>query len=383
MVKEGAIEANDKINLDSSIKKQRYSNIELLRVIAMLGIILCHIGGVFNDQLANDATGVFFNVPTFIKKLLIVETFMPLGALGNAIFMLISGYFICNVSKEIDLIKISKKLLCQTGFITICVIIASFILSFINKDNYVYLSDTNTFNTEFWYIGYYYTIVVIAKLYLNDKLEKLSNKQYLTFLIVCFCLAQFQWSGVLLESLASGVRVLLTGVFLFSLGGYLRKYNPFEKIKNSILFLSIIAIYIIDYISYYNKVVSNVSYFTKYGGAMPAHTLNVYTSYNPIILILAISLFEIFKRINIKENSLINFLGKSTFIVYLFHSNKFIYSLVGTIEWAKILFNNPVYYLVLFIGIGLAEFAFGVIVYIIYFYLGRFINKHLNFFLKS
>ena len=88
------------------IKKYRSSNMELLRICAMLMIILFHIvrhcvsiqltdGG----SIARWGNGLF-NYPAFYRKLLILVSIMPLGIIANAIFILISGYFMINKKHE-------------------------------------------------------------------------------------------------------------------------------------------------------------------------------------------------------------------------------------------------------------------------------------------
>ena len=54
-----------------------------------------------------------FNHPLFYKKLLILASIVPVGVVGNVLFILISGYFMISKGKNIDLGKTSKKLLFQ------------------------------------------------------------------------------------------------------------------------------------------------------------------------------------------------------------------------------------------------------------------------------
>ena len=98
-------------------KNGRQSNIELLRIIAMLMIISYHIIiHCVNIQLTNTVSierlqNGWFNTPDFYNQLLMLALMMPLGLVGNAIFIMISGYFLAD--REIDMLKVSKKLLSQ------------------------------------------------------------------------------------------------------------------------------------------------------------------------------------------------------------------------------------------------------------------------------
>lgn len=100
---------------------KRNSNMELLRITAMLMIIVYHIFlHCINVQLV-DANSIqklgndWYCHPWFSKKLCVLAVISPMGLAGNAIFLLISGYFMAH-KKLMDLTKISKKLLLQLGF---------------------------------------------------------------------------------------------------------------------------------------------------------------------------------------------------------------------------------------------------------------------------
>ena len=134
--------------------KKRNSNMELLRVAAMLMIIsyhmFCHC---INIQLMSDIN--WYCYPIFSKKLCILAVISPMGQIGNAIFILISGYFMAH-KESIDLTKISKKLLIQLGFAAIvlglCSIYAYRNVTELSAD----LVPFSEFNEMSWYIGYYF-----------------------------------------------------------------------------------------------------------------------------------------------------------------------------------------------------------------------------------
>lgn len=113
------------------IKPSRDSNIELLRIIAMVLIILSHIVIHCIGVQLTDTTSIIrldnglFNNPVFYKKLLILVSFTPVGIVGNVIFVIISGYFMVN--REINIGKTAKKLLIQLGYSVIILIIISMI----------------------------------------------------------------------------------------------------------------------------------------------------------------------------------------------------------------------------------------------------------------
>lgn len=69
-------------------KQIRNSNIELLRIIAMLGIVLRHMNGY----------GFLYPEGTYSFNFLLTRCTNYTGNLGNILFMLISGYFLSNAS---------------------------------------------------------------------------------------------------------------------------------------------------------------------------------------------------------------------------------------------------------------------------------------------
>ena len=111
--------------------KTRDSNIELLRSVAMLMIISFHIVyHCVNVQLTDKGSmerlgNGLFNQPLFYKKLVFLDMSDTFGIIGNVIFILVSGYFMVQKGKNIDIVKISKKLLCQLGFASVILTIAS------------------------------------------------------------------------------------------------------------------------------------------------------------------------------------------------------------------------------------------------------------------
>ena len=55
-------------------------------------------------------------------------------------------------------------------------------------------------------------------------------------LIVLFVIIQFKWLIDILNSISFEISVFFTGIFLYSLGAYIRQFNPFKKIKSRYLY---------------------------------------------------------------------------------------------------------------------------------------------------
>lgn len=351
------------------MNKKRSSNIELLRIVAMFMIITYHIFIHCMYAQLNNGNKSLFNHPFFYKRLIFFSVISPFGKIGDVIFILISGYFMINKGKDINLQKTVTKLLSQQGFVALILLLGSSIvfkisrLSTLTNHTLIKMVDANIFNNLSWFPGYYFLIILIAALFLNNYLQKLDQKKYVTFLLVLFALTQFTWICKLLYTISEELIVLVTGIFLYSLGGYIRLYNPFSKIRMYVLPFILVVCFVIVCISAHNITYNNIQTCT-------AKTFNQdilqFSDFNILPLICGITLFEMFRRINISHSKLINFIGSSTFIVYLIHDNEFFYSFWNANNWIPTLYKNPAMYYLEYFVLIILTFTIGIIMYTFY-----------------
>lgn len=356
----------------------RNSNIELLRIFSIFMIIAYHIYFHTIDTQLTDLSSImrlnngWFCYPDFFQSLYVLAFIAPLGKVGNVIFILISGYFMIQKGKDVNLIKISKKLLLQLGYTSIALTIFSYVIFKLSNGVFINLLDIKIFNSRSWFVGYYFIIIVIAALFLNEYLTKIDKKAYLTFLLVVFALVQFSWTSGVIDSFAHGLKKVATGIFLYALGGYIQLYKPFDKIKTYMLILLIAVTYGFVFLSFYNVTMTNIQmYQMEEKAATFIQEIPQYGDSSIVSIILGVCLFEIFRRIPMKENKVINFIASSTFMIYLLHDNKFFYSLWDTTDWITLLAKNPWSFtttLLSWIGV---TFIAGFSLYLSYLLLGR------------
>ena len=228
-----------------------------------------------------------------------------------------------------------------------------------------------------WFAGYYYAVILIAVLSLNNFLERIDNKGYISFLVISFALTQFSWTGSLLEGLMSGLRVLLIGIFLYAFGGYLRRYDPLSGLRTYVIFLVIIITYFLVAISAYNNTENRIeSYIRNKTEDTFLQNISAFPNYSIIVIIIGICLFEIFRRVHIPQNKFLNYLGQATFMVYLLHDNGFFYSIWDTQDWITLLYNYPYKFIVKLFIWSCYVFIFGVIIYTFYIILAKLFNKY-------
>ena len=364
--------------------KSRNSNIELLRIIAMLMIVIYHISlHAIAFQLTDKSSIVhmgngYFSYPDFFLKLFFVEAIMPFGGIANNVFILISGYFLLE-KDNINVGKVSRKLLFQIGFSTCFLILISFLYNnyFVANISTISLSTIFDFNKSSWFAGYYLIIVVLAVLFLNKYLIKIDQKKYLAFLFVLFGIISLVWPGVVLDRLASGLRNLLCGVFLYSLGGYICRFNPMKKIRTWFLIFIVIVAYLFVFLSYYNVVKADVHNYIA-SNPIQDNISNFYIQQIPtfdnyllIPIVIATVLLELFSRIKMKCNRIINFFASCSFMIYIIYDNEFWRCIWRNYDWILLLANNILLYLLMLIKWTIFIFIFGVLSYLLYLGCGK------------
>ena len=355
------------------MEKKRESNFELLRILAMILIVIFHVQVRGPHKHLNDG---LFALPILYKRLYILEFGVPLGMIGNSLFLMISGYFMANTA-NINLGKISKKLLFQVGFATLVLTSAStiFITWFKHNIGSIVTVGLDLFTDEWWFIGYYLLVIVIA-CFLNRYLSNIDKVNYGAFLITIFAIVQFQWSAYIAEGIAPGLRTLLIGIFYFYLGGYIKKYNPFKSVKFYYIFLIILVTYIFRFMTSYNTTSMNIEQYISNGSTEAfAQTIHGYSNFETSVVILTICVFELFNRLKLPHSKIINFIGSSTLMIYFIHDNDFTISLYNDDNWMEALSEGAVPYLLKWFAISAQLFIAGIIAYSIYYLLSLLIKK--------
>ena len=356
--------------------KVRSSNFELLRILALLMIILDHIViHCMNGQLVGSQT--ILNQPMFFKRMQLLNIAMTFGYIGNNIFILISGYFLISKTDKSNLLKTASKLLSQQGFAATILVLLTASVQIIKKNSISWLLNIDIFNNMAWFVGFYFMIIVIAYLFLNRFLAKLDMNEYLIFLAVLFVFVEMGWTGEMIESIAIGLRVLLNGVFLFALGGFIHRFEPLRNIKVYIFFIVLLLSYGLIYISNYNTTNVNIANYIATGSqGVFQQSIATYANYHIGIELISISLFAIFMRLHIGSSKIVNFFGAATFMVYLTHDNTFFYAIWSRLNWIQILVNSPVKFVIAHIGMAILTFIFGVIIYSLYLGLSKIIKEN-------
>lgn len=364
---------------------ERKSNIELLRIIAMFMIILHHICVHCVYPQLSDVNSFwqfdngFYRDAIFYKELMILEIPASFGKSANAIFIIISGYFLIERGNKNNLYKNVLGIIGQAIFVTIILAIVSCLYFRFNNDKYVTLMSVNQFNEEWWFIGYYIFIIVVGKLFLNEKLNLLTKEKYKLFLIVLFSCCSLSWLGNVLEGFIGNGRIAICGIFLYSLGGYINKYNPFRHIRIIVMVLIIIISYLLLFLSNYsmnyNSIQTNIIIGNEHD-TVPY--LTYYTDYNLIPMLIGIVLFELFIRLKMAYNKYLNMFAKSLFMTYLLHDNPFVRRVWRETDWITLLHGDVIEFILYSFMWAIGILALGFLIYKIYGITVRLISTYIR-----
>ena len=294
---------------------RRKSNIELLRIILMMMVIVLH----FNIP-SGHAIELTSSIPLNQNILYLLESFC-ICAVNT--FVLITGFFNCYSSKS----TLSK------AFLLILQVSIYNVITYL----LIVLTGTATFSiSQFiihalpnsWFTSIYIALYLLAP-YINNVIHGLSQGSFKILLIICFvlfsleplflCILEdylgWQTSGLSSISIAGAGNgyTLIHFIFMYLIGAYIR-IHTFKLKINPVFLYTIFTAFIF------------IGYKASYG-----YSEIFYDYCNPFIVLQTIALFLSFNRLNISFIRPINILSKHTFSVYLLHSHFYILFDIPTI----------------------------------------------------
>lgn len=297
----------------------RQSNIELLRIFAMV-IIVAHHFSIYG--------GFEFPKDTITVNQLWLQFIQIGGKIGVNIFVLISGYFLISAKS----LKTSKviKLWVQVFSYSIALFtlfIASGIEPFRLKELIKHFFPI-TFS-QWWFASSYFVLYLVSP-YINILLNSLDKKNYqrlLILLTVCWCFIP-TFTGQLFQS-----NELLWFVYLYACAGYIKLYSPKPNVKGATCILLSFAATILTFCSVivFDVLGTKISFFGD-------HATFFYGMEKAPIFVISILIFIGFLKIDIRHSRIINLVSSATFGVYLVHDDKY----VRPFLW-KTMFKNASY----------------------------------------
>ncbi len=291
------------IQTPENIKPVRSSNIELLRILSIIGVIVLH----YNNRSIGGGLDYSDGINNVILSVLESAFISAVN-----IFVLISGYFMSksqkrNIIKPFQLI-IQVIIFSETIYLIKCVTGS---MPFSIKSLFSHLIPCN-------YFVILYVALYFISPFLNIIMDKLNKKQSGVFILMltlvfslwntCVDFLQLitdrEWQGLStigMKGSQSGYTIV-NFVLMYLIGSYIRKCytekNSIGTVKLTVTLAGIIA-------------VLTVWQYLDSGSAL--------AYFNPLVILEAVIMFLLFLKIRL-QSRIVNTLSKATFSVFLLHT---------------------------------------------------------------
>lgn len=277
---------------------QRQSNIELLRIVSMLLILVVHIDGA--SLGLPQPMGDIASMTARDWWKLVVES---ISIIGVNCFVLISGYFGIRSSWK-GFLRFTTYCLFYSVAI---VVFFALIGKFADKWSWDLMMDSFMVytHTDLWFVPAYLGLYILAP-FLNKSIESMTFKQYSMSLgaFVLFNLyAGWFWAG---KFNPTGYTIIHL-VMMYLIGRYINNFIP--KIKNIGLYATIVWI-----ISTLLILINSL-----YGTSKMVFAYN-----SPFVVMASVGFFIMFRSV-VFTNRVINYCAASAFAVYLVHKNPLVW----------------------------------------------------------
>lgn len=297
----------------------RQSNIELLRIFAMVMIVAHHIGVHSNFDLTSGMPAV---------NRLWIQFIQMGGKIGVNVFVLISGYFLIT-AKSLKLSKVAKLWL-QLGTYSVVMYLLFVLLGEESFSVWDFLGRFFPITNASWWFARTYFILFILSPFLNTGLNAMGQKAHLRLLLVLTVL----WSLIptfLSDAMESNS--LLWFIYLYALAGYIRLYVDIKGVKAKTWFIAAGAITAFTYL------LAVVLDWFGVASVFDPYSFSYFFEMQKIhILLLSVTIFMAFLAKDMGRHPVINILSSATFGVYLLHD----YGDMRAALWQR-LFENESY----------------------------------------
>ncbi len=294
---------------------KRQSNLELLRIVSMVLIVMSHSDDFFGlYDLYTCTTGVY----KIITDLLHMG-----GQVGVGCFVLISGYFM--IGQTITAKKIFK-IAGEVWFYTIG-LWAIWVISLICTGQFqlrgilgmTKLSFLPILFAQYWFVTAYIILMLLSPFF-NKLINAMDKKEYKALLTTLIVVVVVLYGGIPnLFPKVLGDR-LLPVIVVYFIAGYLRRFGDTEKkgaakhIALAVVFYAVLlaSAYVLTFIG------------AKIGSAEIMSLRYFYRELNsPLVILVSTELFIGFTKLDMKYSKAVNYLAGCTFGVYLIHANMF------------------------------------------------------------
>lgn len=298
-------------------QKVRSSNFELLRILSMCMIIGAHY--VYYGGLLSEGTVLNQVLASFLRIG---------GKLGVTIFVLIGAYFLS--AEEFKLERIIK-LFFETAFYSVLIYLIGTLWGVQgNWLTYIHVVFSPIYN-GYWFVTAYMGMLLFSPI-LNLFLRECKQGKLGSYLIVLFLILSCV-SFVFIDSKLFYSDVLWF-CFLYLIAGYIRISGV--KVRHHTLVLIFILSVMVMWLSSLLLSWLNTQVNSEF---VNNHVFMAMDISSPFMLAAGVSLFLVFKDVDIGCRKWINKIAGSTFACYLIHDNEY----VRTLFWEKLM-RTPMFY---------------------------------------
>lgn len=290
----------------------RKSNLELLRIVSVLIIILSHYVG---------HSGFDFVGEGFSFNRLFIESFR-LGAVGVDIFVLISGYFL--VTAEFKFSKLIK-LECEVLFYSVLLGVVFFFTTDLIGMKELVFSFLPSLSNSYWFISTYLLLYLLSP-FINKMIHAIGQKGHARLLVILY--AVYVLIPTVTNLTLAGTSNIMLFLLLYLTAAYYRLYDGPLAQKTAANFLMALFSFLV--------IAASTVFFDVLGSrfGITRYDASYFTSaYSLPIVLCALGLFLGFKNLKISYHPAINWAAGSALGVYLLHDNP----AVRTFLWKNLL----------------------------------------------
>lgn len=294
-------------------KQERQSNIELLRIISMMGVIVLHYN--------NAEMGGAFALASGVNKgiLFVLESIFICGV---NVYMLISGYFLClkndrRLWRPVELV--AQVMVFGLGFYILGVFLGQ------KEFTMAGLGQSLVPNNYFVIL---YSVCFLLSPYINVVFHKIGQKQSFGLIILMFVafsvwpaavdlfqeITGIEWEGLSSIGISGsqGGYTIVNFVMMYCIGAYLRLYLKKEYSLTSLLAALVATV----------ALLSGWAAFNSLHGILGG---SAWEYCNPLVVVEAVLLLLLFRRLQLQNSKFINAVSRGAFTVYLLHAPFLLY----------------------------------------------------------
>lgn len=342
-----------------STKKERNSGIELLKIIAIVLIVIFHVVNTLktiNPYISYSDYVIDLSVATTDIWKFILTIFSYLGYLGNSIFFICSAWFLLRSSKY------NKRkwffMLLEIWFISMFILVVMLIIRHGDISGKILLKSIlpTTFAPN-WYLTCYLLFYPIHPL-LNVVIQKLDKQHLFRFSAALFVI--YGCFAFIKNDLFFSSTIILWIAIYFVMAYiqlYLKDFADSDKYNFMLLAVGLVGWFGIAFVANYLGL--HISFFND-------KVLRWATNYNPFLIIIAIALFNLMRKLTFK-NRAINYISSLSLLVYIIHENVVLRNYCRTALWNYVYKNYGYSHILLWVfALSFIVFMFGLVSSMIY-----------------